>query len=77
MTGHLLGAAGSVEAAICALAIKNGIVPPTINLSNQDPGCRLDYVANKAREGAIIPLSRIVLGLAVLMSLVRSVEAAE
>ncbi|NOU93468.1 beta-ketoacyl-ACP synthase II [Paenibacillus sp. LMG 31456] len=50
MTGHLLGAAGGVEALICALALKNGVIPPTINLENQDPECDLDYVPNKPRE---------------------------
>jgi 3-oxoacyl-[acyl-carrier-protein] synthase II len=49
MTGHLLGGAGGVESAVCILAIKNGIVPPTINLHNPDPDCDLDYVANVAR----------------------------
>jgi len=49
-TGHMLGAAGAVEMAACALAIKHGIVPPTINLQNPDPECDLDYVANTARE---------------------------
>lgn len=50
MTGHLLGAAGGVESVFCALALKNGILPPTINLDNQDPECDLDYVANQAKK---------------------------
>jgi 3-oxoacyl-[acyl-carrier-protein] synthase II len=50
MTGHLLGAAGSVEMAACVLAIRDGIVPPTINLDNPDPECDLDYTPHKARE---------------------------
>ncbi len=49
MMGHLLGAAGSVETIICALAIKNGVIPPTINYENPDPECDLDYVPNTAR----------------------------
>ena len=50
MTGHLLGGAGAVEMAACALAIRDGIVPPTINLEHPDELCDLDYVANKGRE---------------------------
>jgi 3-oxoacyl-(acyl-carrier-protein) synthase len=53
MTGHLLGAAGAIEAAFCALAIRDGIIPPTINLDNPDPECDLDYVPNKARKKKI------------------------
>ena len=49
-TGHMLGAAGAVEMAVCALAIKYGVVPPTINLQTPDPECDLDYVPNTARE---------------------------
>jgi 3-oxoacyl-[acyl-carrier-protein] synthase II len=50
MTGHLLGAAGAVEMAASVLAMRDGIVPPTINLDNPDPECDLDYVPHKARE---------------------------
>lgn len=50
MTGHLLGAAGGIEAAVIALAIKEGEIPPTINLNNPDPDCDLDYVPNFKRE---------------------------
>lgn len=50
MTGHLLGAAGGLEAVACILAIENGIVPPTINYEHPDPECDLDYVPNQARS---------------------------
>jgi 3-oxoacyl-[acyl-carrier-protein] synthase II len=50
MTGHLLGAAGGVEAVLSILAMQHGIVPPTINLENPGEGCDLDYVPNVARE---------------------------
>ena len=53
MMGHLLGAAGAVESAICALAIAEGKVPPTINLTDPDPACPLDYVPLTARERTI------------------------
>lgn len=50
MTGHLLGGAGAVEMAACALTIRDGVIPPTINLDNPDEKCDLDYVPHKARE---------------------------
>ena len=50
MTGHLLGGAGGLEAGISALALKEQIVPPTINYENPDPDCDLDYVPNEARK---------------------------
>ncbi len=50
MTGHCLGGAGAVEMAACALAIRDGVIPPTINLENPDPECDLDYTPNVARE---------------------------
>lgn len=53
MTGHLLGAAGGIEAVITVLSIYNGIIPPTINYETPDPECDLDYVPNKAREKKI------------------------
>jgi 3-oxoacyl-[acyl-carrier-protein] synthase II len=50
MHGHLLGAAGGLEAAICALALRDGVLPPTINLDDPDPECDLDYVPHEARR---------------------------
>ena len=50
MTGHLLGGAGAIELAACALAIRDGKIPPTINLDNPDPECDLDYTAHVAKE---------------------------
>lgn len=50
MTGHLIGAAGAVEAAATALTVHSGVLPPTINLTNPDPKCDLDYTPNIARE---------------------------
>jgi 3-oxoacyl-[acyl-carrier-protein] synthase II len=53
MTGHLLGAAGGLEAGICALALKEQVIPPTINVENQDPECDVDVVPNQARRTAL------------------------
>src|SRR5215210_5158862 len=53
MLGHMFGAAGAIEAMVCALAIHEGVVPPTINYRNPDPACDLDYVPNEAREEEI------------------------
>jgi 3-oxoacyl-[acyl-carrier-protein] synthase II len=53
MTGHLLGAAGGLEAGITSLAIHEGILPPTTNLENPDPECDLDFVPNHARKADV------------------------
>ncbi len=53
MTGHLLGAAGGVEAVFCVLALRDQVIPPTINLEVPDPDCDLDYVPNGARESRL------------------------
>lgn len=53
MTGHMLGAAGAVEAATCALAIQRGAIPPTIHYRTPDPDCDLDYTPNEARESDV------------------------
>ncbi len=53
MTGHLLGGSGGIEAVACVLAIKHGVIPPTINYSNPDSDCDLDYVPNTARENKL------------------------
>ena len=53
MTGHLLGAAGGVEAVVSVMSILNGKVPPTINYENPDPECDLDYVPNTARDAKV------------------------
>ncbi len=53
MTGHLLGGAGGLEAGITALALRDQIVPPTMNLENPDPDCDLDYVPNHARQAEV------------------------
>ena len=50
MTGHLLGAAGGLEAGITALALRDQVLPPTINYENPDPECDLDFVPNEARK---------------------------
>jgi 3-oxoacyl-[acyl-carrier-protein] synthase II len=54
MTGHLLGAAGGLESIFCIKALETGILPPTINLENQDPQCDLDYVPNQAKKKDIM-----------------------
>ena len=54
MTGHLLGAAGGIEAVFCVLALHDQIVPPTINLDSPGEGCDLDYVPNTSRSAELI-----------------------
>ena len=64
MTGHLLGAAGAIEAMFSLLAIREGRIPPTINLENLDPGCAelgLDFTANRAVEKRVTSLCPIAL----------------
>ena len=53
MTGHLLGAAGALEAVVCVKSLQDGIIPPTINYETADPECDLDYVPNQARPAAL------------------------
>ena len=53
MTGHLIAAGGVVEAIVCLLAIRDGVVPPTINLDQPGEGCNLDYVPNTARQAKV------------------------
>jgi 3-oxoacyl-[acyl-carrier-protein] synthase II len=53
MIGHPMGAAGALEAIVCALTLYNGVIHPTINYENPDPECDLDYVPNVARPAAV------------------------
>jgi len=53
MIGHLLGAAGAVEAGITSLVVERGLIPPTINYDTPDPDCDLDYVPNRARKADV------------------------
>jgi 3-oxoacyl-[acyl-carrier-protein] synthase II len=62
MTGHLLGAAAAIESVVCALALRDGVVPPTINYETPDPLCDLDYVPNQARQKPIRVLLNNALG---------------
>ncbi len=50
MTGHMLGAAGAVEGAVCVLAVTNGTIPPTVHYATPDPDCDLDVTPNEARD---------------------------
>src|SRR5205807_1079629 len=66
MTGHCFGAAGAIEAMMCALAIHEQKLPPTINYEHEDPACDLDYVPNETREAAVqVEVARRVLVLVV------------
>ena len=62
MTGHMLGAAGAVEAIASVLALEDGLVPPTINLNEPDPACDLDYVPNVARQARLTMAASVSLG---------------
>jgi 3-oxoacyl-(acyl-carrier-protein) synthase len=53
MTGHMMGAAGALEAIFCVQAVREGILPPTIHYETPDPECDLDYVPNQARRAAV------------------------
>jgi 3-oxoacyl-[acyl-carrier-protein] synthase II len=53
MIGHTIGAAGAIEALVCALAIENNLIPPTINYQHADPECDLDYVPGQARAAKV------------------------
>jgi 3-oxoacyl-[acyl-carrier-protein] synthase II len=53
MTGHLLGGAGGLEAGISVLALRDQILPPTVNYENPDPACDLDYIPNHARKAEV------------------------
>jgi 3-oxoacyl-(acyl-carrier-protein) synthase len=53
MTGHIMGATGAIESVFCTLAIRDQVMPPTINYETPDPNCDLDYIPNKPREGRV------------------------